>query len=1125
MIIVPKQRPYPLSRFLGGLERAGRGVLRVQNAAQSGLCTGWLITDRLAVVPRFAVAEGTEPPTGRYRCWIKEGAEVVEAELVHLPSAEDPIRPALVELVAPQPQRALPLDLTRPAPDQQVVVLHYPQGVPQTQLSLGKVLAVTESRIHHDAPTEQGSSGAPVLSADTLTTIGMHVAGRINPSYNEAVLLAHVLDELRSSTFWDEIARHHNLADVGAAYALRAAYTLRVEEPIAPGGTDLDPASPAGGPDADLLAAALRWSIDPEALDPERRDRLRPLVGDPEAPRWSLLGDERRRLIKEAGSLATLREVSVDVPTAEIEPGQRAINRVLEGPPFDLAVVPDDELPYWLQTVQWFADVVPDLPSPAEVHQTLARRRVRSHLRGIAGPRLWGREADLDRLHAWYRDRAAGPMAITGIGGMGKSALVARFALDLPDSTVLLWLDFDRADLAPDDAVSVLGSLAEQMSVQLDHFARPQIDASAWEEAADALGLGLAHAVPEDEPALLVLDGFEIAQHVERYEEIWEVLGRLLDQAPTVRVVVSGRAPVPGLTLAGRPATTWHLTGLARDPARAWLLDRHVTDPDVLAAVLRVADGVPLVLKLAVRLVEAGGDVSAVPSRLPPALVDGYLYQRILDRVVDPSLRPLARDALVLRRLSAEMLPAVLGDRVPQGLDAPAVLARLSREMALVEMLDPLGPAAAATPYTGALRLRREVRTATLRLLELDDAERVREIDRRAAAWYASQDPADAAMATELVYHYLRLGDIPAAEHAWRDECAPLLLHAEEDIPEAFEAARDWLRVRTTGADDRFVSVAQWQRELEAYGRIRSALGRGLVRAVPPILREHRERSPESPLTVYDAWVRWQVDGDLAGAQAVLAAAGPALGVIGRERAILGALLAAEAGDLVVADGLLSPFDDPAKWSDRADGRTEALAVQAARVRLTVDLKGEMDLAEVLGRDHPNAFLLDSLRSVLTAGDLALPSLSRWFEREPGLESWRPPLVIPRTPEQLREFAEILDRDRWSTRSSSGYGRSLSLVLSLLNPNEAWTPGQLGLEPRMVTRDPLPARLEDGVELGLRLAVLAWRRWRIAAHTLFLSDVLETLDRVRVVDALHLAIIGTTAVFRGQPLLYSDPAT
>lgn len=361
------------------------------------------------------------------------------------------------------------------------------------------------------------------------------------------------------------------------------------------------------------------------------------------------------------------------------------IDRILEGPPFDLDTVPYDTLPHWLQAVRWFDGAVPDLPSPAQVHRTLQRRRVRERLATVAGPGFRGRTAELALLNGWFTEPEPGPMVISGIGGIGKSALVARFAELLPATTPLFWLDFDRVDLAPDDAVSLLTELGAQATVQLDGFTAPPLDATSWVSGVSGFAAALTAVAPG--PALLVLDGFEVAQHAARHQEIWPVLDGLLGSAPALRLLVSGRAPVTNLRLGGRDAVSRQLTGLDREVADAWLAERRVTDAAVRQRVVEVSQGIPLVLKMAMRLLDAGGSVED----LPAALVEGYLYHRILDRVVDAELQPVARDALQLRAVHADMLAGVLHDRIPPGADPPALLERLSQELAIVESLDEPG--------------------------------------------------------------------------------------------------------------------------------------------------------------------------------------------------------------------------------------------------------------------------------------------------------------------------------------------------------------------------------------------------------------------------------------------------
>ena len=81
---------------------------------------------------------------------------------------------------------------------------------------------------------------------------------------------------------------------------------------------------------------------------------------------------------------------------------------------------------------------------------------------------------------------------------------------------------------------------------------------------------------------------------------------------------------------------------------------------EILDTVVALANGIPLILRLALRLVEAGGRVEDLPRDLPPEIVAGYLYGRILDRVQNPELKPVATAALVLRRFTVDMIDGVL---------------------------------------------------------------------------------------------------------------------------------------------------------------------------------------------------------------------------------------------------------------------------------------------------------------------------------------------------------------------------------------------------------------------------------------------------------------------------------
>ena len=1048
-MIIGRHAVYEVARFRERLAQAERSVVRVATGGDNGTpgsprCTGWLVTPDLVVIAGFALAVAAEV----VEC--EQLGDRVRAELV-FGDVKDTERPALLRLVAPLKARTLRLAPGAAAAGESVFVMQHTQRQPELRFSIGRVLERAEAWLRYDADTDVGSSGAPVLDSG-WGVVGMHMRG--SERYNEGLTLAALVESLREAPQWPEIAERHRLTDV--AQVRRAVQEQRSDK--------------RETHDSVLLGAAVQWSVDPSALAEDDAARLRPLVADPTASRWILPAAERSSLLRSAGSLDELRNARGDAPARD--PGQLVIDRILAGPPYPLDDIDESELPYWLQATRWFAGVADNLPTPAEIGRALERRRVRSQLHAIAGDPFRGRTEQLARLRDWYGSTDPGPIVITGIGGVGKSALVAQFALSLPPSTLLLRLDFDRADLAPDDSVSVLHLLFEQMTVQLEGFEAPALDRMAWGEAVAVLGKLLDRRLEPAFAPLLVLDGFEVAQYVRDHREIWQLLEQLLDQVPRLRVLVSGRATVTGLALRGRPAEVLTLEGLEEPDARAWLADGGIEDERVLERVVEISRGVPLILRLAVLWARRGGRIEELPEALPKQLVEGFLYERILDRVIDPELKALARDALVLRRLTEEMVPSILRDTLPNGADAAHVFARLARELALVD--ETPGPGL-TLPGSRVLKLRPEVRTATLQLLEAEPTSRVRMIDERAAKWYAGRDPDDLTNAAELVYHRLRLGDVDGAAQAWRPGCGALLGDAEADLS---GAERAWLRARAepgTSSD-----LADW--EHGSRERITALLGRGLMERVPAVLGERHDRTANSPLRVYDAWWRWRGEGDAAAALELLDAQPSATGAVARDRRLVAARLAVETGDEARADAELALIEGARAWEHRADPRLDALTVTAARIRLTVKLELELELLRQLRAEPSRA---GEVRALLPSTDVVLPALANAYGVE--LESEAIELRVPRDEHGLERFVHALDEARQLSASAS---------------------------PPPILEDSR-AEGEDASDGWKRLAALGVRRWRLVATRTFLESACALLDE-DVSDQQRMSILGALAALAGH---------
>ena len=1080
MIIGSRSRIIDAAAFARGLAQAMDLVLRVYVGTNRShfTTTGWLLTPRLVLVPGFALRNGTSgggplTPVPVEVEYLREGGGgwLERVDLAHAaevlsgtPSAGDDSPLFDLVLLRLRSPRALPRMLfATAAPDSgaPMAMLAYFGGRDAVGLSLGQIVAHDAAALTYDADTEPGSSGAPVFD-EHWQLVGVHLMSDGSRASNRGLGRQALVGLLQASAQWPEIAAHFQLADLEAARRSLAS----APPPAAPS---------AGEPEAALLRAALRLTFPPRSLSEADRKRLRRQVVDPQARAWTLQPGVRRQAIRAAGSLAALRPFAPPGGHRSKAAGQRVIAQVLAGAPYDLAACSDDELAWWIQASRWFDGVASGLPSPAEVDRALQRRRTRSRLADITGHDFSGRTRELAEMRRWFDGAPRQPLALWGVGGVGKSALVAQFAASLPPATLLFWLDFDRADLAPDDAPSVIAALTRQAAVQVEGMpAQASGDAAdaQWSQTASTWAEAL-HTAAGDRAMLLVLDSFEVAQHAGRHQELWPVLEALRAKLPALRVVVSGRAPVPQLALDGEPALPMPLTGLAPRDARAWLERNGIAEPGVRDAVVRRSRGLPLVLQLAHRLVVAGGRIDNLPDRLRPAMLAGLLYDRILDRVQDPAFKPLAMGALVLRRLTEAMLQPVFDGLVALPPGGPA------------EWFDGLRREAALVEGSQVLTLRHEVRVAALDLLERDQPALVRSIDDSALRWYAAQDADDVEIAAERVYHRLRLGDLTGAMDAWRDGCGAHLQYAADSLK---GAAKRWLRERLGDAPATDAALEVW--ENEAAERLRSARQRRLDRSVPGILAERRGRSAGSALVFHEAYEAWRAGDSTAALDHLASATEPPQPPLARERGLLRALLLAEAGRRADADAQLQRWQPRAHWDDRRDAALEHAALCAARVRLATDFDAELQwLAELpYGAATPVAG-----RAWAAPFDVALPRLQRRLTTALGGSAVS--IQLPVEPSARGRFLE-----------------------DLANAGGSQAPARRTLAGRFfsvgVTASPVWP--EDASDAAQRSLAAGLRRWTLLAEP-GLFAVLPPQRPGEPLPPLLAAVVGVQALFVALP--------
>jgi hypothetical protein len=151
------------------------------------------------------------------------------------------------------------------------------------------------------------------------------------------------------------------------------------------------------------------------------------------------------------------------------------------------------------------------------------------------------------------------------------------------------------------------------------------------------------------------------------------------------------------------------------------------------------------------------------------------------------------------------------------------------------------------------------------------------------------------------------------------------------------------------------------------------------------------------------------------------------------------------------------------------------LAVEAARIRLAVDLDAEAELADLL--DAGDDGLLAAVRGLLKERDVVLPSLSRRLGSTVTIESYG--LTVPTAAEQLPAFSGEIAR----------------------TTGDVTAPG--------------PA-------VAQRLRELADRRWGIATSTMFLAEACRRADEELEPDPLVVAVCVTLAAFRGDRMTYTS---
>lgn len=459
---------------------------------------------------------------------------------------------------------------------------------------------------------------------------------------------------------------------------------------------------------------------------------------------------------------------------------------------------------------------------------------------------LVGRMATLRALRAFARRTRVGDdvpvLTLTGIGGAGKSTVLAALARPLLDrqisrrpGPVLVLVDLDRTQFRVGAEVELVFEVLRQLGTAEPEAspdfaalrrgirserraARSEVQESAGDSQVTLRDVYdvMRHAHPlmerhglHQRSVLLMLDTFEAWQRERQFphapREPWnDPERRILEWVSglrhqmglqRLRVVVSGRAGITAqMGIAPEPPLV--VSDLEPGYAVTLLIRLGVSEAEA-PLLARQVGGNPLTLNVAARffvrldaqqrdafLADPTGDVTGISAELRRAV----LYDRFLEHIGDDDARRLAHPGLVLRRVTAPLIQEVLAPHCGLG---------KVNEQSARRMLDHLEDEVWLVTRTGdALRHRPEVRRPMLRMMMTDPehAETARALHSAAHAWYdQGRDPEmrGAAARVEALYHWLML----------QPEDAPVFGGAEDSRTTAAREGLDADQVRVLALD------------------------------------------------------------------------------------------------------------------------------------------------------------------------------------------------------------------------------------------------------------------------------------------------------------------------------------
>jgi hypothetical protein len=523
---------------------------------------------------------------------------------------------------------------------------------------------------------------------------------------------------------------------------------------------------------------------------------------------------------------------------------------------------------------------------------------LRKHIRSRTNAK--SEKGIVEKVTGWFSTISSNPvLSIYGSGGIGKSALVGSLLKEVAHTKkeergAFAYLAFDQPTLRIENPYTILIEIVSQLKLQFEdmHLAFDEFDnrvrgfrgvrgriseSKKYYETRSAriqgsLGaeenfyidfvilLNRLNQINNAQFIVLVLDTFEEVQYRDRemLSSFWHMLTIICREVPRFRVIITGRSAIAKEGFQKDLITELRLEELNIDDRIILLTRLKVEDVQVAKAVAEQVGGNPLSLHLAANLIASDKKAATTKGikdlntrkwllfQVDEYLIQGQLYERIIEHMHSEEAKKLAHPGMVLRKITPDIILQIVApvcDIKVENLPAARKLfEELKREQALV-----------ISETEERLIYRPEIRTSMVKLLRQDKFDEVRKLHRAAIQYYSRQRSDEQSRGEEL-YHRLMLneGDLYQLESLWSKNMEKYVVANLDEYP---DRTKVWLASRAGIELPRKIfenaEIGDWERNVTR--KVKQALQYQDISSAFSLLKERSNRSNDSPLFALEA--------------------------------------------------------------------------------------------------------------------------------------------------------------------------------------------------------------------------------------------------------------------------------